>query len=81
MTCICKVCCYGRQVQLVRNYGNAAAKQWLIDQLYERLCSTENDLDIWEAIMLGKWPSARQYAETILRRCDAISERTQPALR
>jgi hypothetical protein len=59
---------------LVRNYGNTAAKQWLIDELYENLCTTENDLDVWEAIWEGTWPSARHYAETILKRCDAYEE-------
>lgn len=71
-TCLCQVCCYYRQVLLIRNYGNAAARQWLIDDLYERLCHCESDLDVWQAVWQGTWPNARHYAEVIMKRCDAL---------
>lgn len=77
MTCLCKLCAYYRQVLLVRNYGNAAAKQHLIDELYENLDYAEFELEVWEAIGAGKWPSARQYAEVIIKRCDAIEAKAK----
>lgn len=72
MSCMCDICRYGRQILLVRNYGNIAAKRALIDELYDRLCNAEFELDVWEAIRSGKWPSARLYAEAIIKRCDAL---------
>jgi hypothetical protein len=70
--CFCKICQFGRQVELVRNYGNTAAKQQLIDELYERLASAEDDNCHWQGIRAGTWPNARLVAEDIIRRCDAL---------
>lgn len=72
MRCLCKVCSYGDQVLLVRNYGNTAAKQALIDELYANMCSIDNDNDVWQAIFEGTWPNARWYGETIIKRCNAL---------
>ena len=72
MNCMCDICRYARKVQLVRNYGNTAAKQTLIDELYERLAHAEMDVARWESIRNGTWYNARNYAEAIIKQCDAL---------
>jgi hypothetical protein len=69
-TCLCRLCARNRQILMVRNYGNAAAKRLLIDDLWNDLDHAEFDNDYWQAICSGSWPGARQIAENIIRRCD-----------
>ena len=71
MTCLCAICLYHRQVLFVRNYGSAKEKQGLIDELYDRMCHAEFDVDYWEAIHSGEWPNAREIALGIVRRAEA----------
>jgi hypothetical protein len=56
---------------MVRNYGNRAAQTKLLEELYEQLEYAEFDNSYWEAIKAADWPSSRQIAEEIIRRCDA----------
>lgn len=72
--CLCAECRLSRQIALVRNYGNASAKNTMIDYLYERMCMAEFDNDYWGAINDGSWPNARGIAEGIIERCDAQTE-------
>ncbi len=72
-TCLCRLCLRGRQVLMVRNYGNDAAKRSLIDDLWGDLEHAQFDNDHWQAIRSGSWPGARQIAENIIRRCDALT--------
>lgn len=74
--CLCRLCLRDRQIAMVRNYGNDAAKRQLIDDLHSDLEHAEFDNDYWEAIKAGAWPGARQIAENIIRRCDALKEVT-----
>jgi hypothetical protein len=73
--CLCKLCLRDRQIALVRNYGNETAKRQLIDDLHAELENVEFDNSYWAAIRDGSWPGARQIAQDIIRRCDAIDKR------
>lgn len=73
-TCLCRLCLRDRQFLMVRNYGNAAAKRQLMDDLYGELEHAEFGNAYWQAIRSGSWPGARQIAENILRRCDALKD-------
>lgn len=63
MTCECRVCEYGREVEahLVHLGKNDRA---FFEAMYERLCNVEDERDYYDAIVKNKWPTS----EEILKR-------------
>jgi len=56
--CECEVCKYGRLVE--ENLMSLPATQKaFFEDMYDRLCNTENDLHVCNAILNGSWPSAK----------------------
>ena len=72
--CECESCKYHRHVEEVKKTGTVEELRALIDELYERYVMTDFDLDVWEAIGKGTWPSARQTALNILEKVNAYEE-------
>ena len=75
--CECEFCTYHKHVEHVRETGTIEELRALVDELYERYTMTDFDLDVWEAIGEGKWPSARRTAIGILENADAYEESTR----
>ena len=73
--CKCEVCEYRRHVEHIKHYGSLYDLRNLIDDLYERYMMTDFDLDVWEAIGQGVWPSSRKAAVSILENADAFNEK------
>lgn len=66
--CDCKVCKYGRLVE--DNLADLPSPQKeFFEDMYERLCSTENDLDVCNAILDGSWPNADSILRHALTKC------------
>ena len=75
--CECEFCTYGKHVRHVKETGTIEELRALVDELYELYTMTDFDLDVWEAIGAGTWPSARQQALGILEKADAYEEKTR----
>ncbi len=58
MSCMCNDCLKARQITMIQNYGNDAAKKQLIDELLEEIQSLYFDIDYLSAIIDGSWPQA-----------------------
>lgn len=71
--CECEVCKYGRLVQ--ENLANLPEPQRVFfEDMYERLCNTENDLAVQNSILDGKWPSAKSMLLNALSKCPEPEE-------
>jgi translation elongation factor EF-G len=68
MNCNCPSCQDDRKWDDIVERGDVEELKQLVQELRERLCNAESELDIDEAILAGEWPSSKQYAEAILAR-------------
>lgn len=66
--CDCDVCVYGRLVE-ENLAGLPILQKEFFEEMYDRLCSAENDLDVCNAILDGSWPSAKSILTFALGKC------------
>ncbi len=60
----------GRRINAIKKRTRSPEVWALIDELDELLAYGEDDLNWHQANRDGSWPTARGYAEEILRKCD-----------
>ncbi len=65
--CQCDYCKWSRYVIRERNSGSRRRLLKLIDTLRDRLLDAEGDVDYYEAILDGSYPSAVEHLENSLR--------------
>ncbi len=68
--CECRSCREARAWQAIKDTRDPDKLVALIEELQGRLCHAEVDVNYWNAVSDGSWPSAREIAEGIIKRVE-----------
>jgi hypothetical protein len=66
--CLCRWCIRHAELAAIKERGDPAEMRIAIDQLWDELGNTADDLNYHQAIADGSWPSAEAAAHSILRK-------------
>jgi hypothetical protein len=69
--CECEVCKYGRLVE-ENLTGLPEAQKIFFEDMYNRLCNTENDLAVSSSILNGSWPTAKFFLTRALEKYNEV---------